>query len=144
MSFYRLQLEPDGETLLVRSADFPELVSFGESRDDALFRGAQALEEAIAARMAHGEEIPPPMDRADGADCVELPVMTALKSALYMQLRSRNLTRADLQRMMQLPHREQVDRLLRLDHNSHIETVIQAFRVLGSPVEIRIPREWAA
>lgn len=144
MSFYRLQLEPDGETLLVRSADFPELVSFGESRDDALFRGVQALEEAIAARMAHGEEIPPPMDRADGADCAELPVMTALKSALYMQLRRRNLTRADLQRMMQLPHREQVDRLLRLDHNSHIETVIQAFRVLGSPVEIRIPREWAA
>lgn len=144
MSWYRLQLETDGETLMVRSADFPELMSFGENRDDALFRATSALEEAIAARIAHGEDIPPALERAEDADCVELPVMTALKSALYMQLRRRNLTRADLQRMMNLPHREQVDRLLRLDHNSHIETVIQAFRVLGSPVEIRIPREWAA
>jgi antitoxin HicB len=138
MSFYRLRLEPDGDTVLVRSPDFPEIVTFGESRDDALIHVRDALEEAIAARIAHNEDIPPPLDKPDGDDCIELPVMVRLKSALYMILRRRNLTRADLQRLMQLPHREQVDRLLRLDHNSNIETMAQAFKALGAPLEIRI------
>lgn len=138
MSFYRLDLEPDGETILVLSADFPGLASFGDGREEALRHGLDAIEEAIAARMAHGDDIPAPLDRPDGQDCIELPVMVHLKTALYRLLRSRDLARADLQRMMHLPHREQVDLLLRLDHNSNIETMAQAFRTLGAPLEIRI------
>lgn len=144
MGFYALTLEPDGEALLVRSRDFPEVVSFGETLEEALLHGRDAIEEAIAARIAHREEIPVPSATPVGAHCVELPVMVELKAALYMTLRRRGLSRADLQRLMQLPHREQVDRLLRLDHNTHIETVLQAFRALGSPVEIRIPMPDAA
>lgn len=138
MSCYRLKLEQDGDTILVRSPDFPEVVSFGDTREDALKHGRDAIEEAIAARMTHSEDIPDPM-HGTGADCVELPVIIQLKSALYMILRRRGLSRADLQRLMQLPHREQVDRLLRLDHNSNIETLVQAFKALDMPLEIRIP-----
>lgn len=144
MGFYALTLEPDGDTLLVRSSDFPEVVSFGETHEEALRHGRDAIEEAIAARMAHREDIPAPSAHCGASDCVELPVMVELKATLYMTLRRRGLSRADLQRMMQLPHREQVDRLLRLDHNTHIDTVLQAFRALGSPVEIRIPQADAA
>lgn len=139
MSYYPLTLEPDGETILVRSRDFPELVTFGNTRDDALCHARNALEEAIAARIACNEDIPPAMDNPGESECVELPVMVRLKCALYMLLRHRGLTRAELQRMMHLPHREQVDRLLRLDHNTNIETMIHAFKVLGAPLEIRIP-----
>lgn len=138
MSCYRLHLEQDGDTILVRSPDFPEVISFGETREEALKYGRKAIEEAIAARMAYSQDLPDPLP-GSGMDCVELPVMIQLKSALYMILRRRNLSRADLQRLMQLPHREQVDRLLRLDHNTNIETVVHAFRALDVPLEIRIP-----
>nr|WP_316652816.1 type II toxin-antitoxin system HicB family antitoxin [uncultured Gellertiella sp.] len=144
MGFYQLTLEPDGATWLVRSADFPELTSFGESRETALLNGGNALEEAIAARMADGEDVPRSSGSALTDTAVEIPLMTELKSTLYMLLRDRNMTRADLQRLLGLPHREQVDRLLRIDHHSHVETILSAFKALGKPVKISIPQPDAA
>jgi antitoxin HicB len=75
-------LEDDNETILVRAPDFPELVTFGENRKDALRHAGNALEEAIAARMADGEIIPEP---TAGTEYVNLPLSTAEKIALYRQ-----------------------------------------------------------
>ena len=57
---YPVQLEEDGGSVLVTAPDFPELTTFGEDRGDALRRAADALEEAIAARMYDGRDIPTP------------------------------------------------------------------------------------
>ena len=139
MGYYSLHLEPDDDTILVTSADFPELTTFGDNREDALKHALNALEETIAGRIADGQDVPLSLDAPIGDDWIEVPVMVELKAALYRILKARNLSRADLQRAMRLPHREQVDRLLRLDHNTHIETVLNAFKALGMPVDIRIP-----
>ena len=50
----------DNDTYLATSRDFPELTTFGDDRDDALLHAVDALEEAIAARIAHQEDIPAP------------------------------------------------------------------------------------
>lgn len=139
MGFYSLLLEPDDDTILVTCKDFPELTTFGDNREDALKHALNALEEAIAGRIADGQDVPLSQVKPIGEDWVEVPVMVELKAALYRILKARNLSRADLQRAMNLPHREQVDRLLRLDHNTHVETVLNAFKALGMPVDIRIP-----
>ena len=57
---YPVQLEDDDGSILVTAPDFPELTTFGEDRDDALMRAVDALQEAIAARVHNGRDIPGP------------------------------------------------------------------------------------
>ncbi len=59
---YAIDLTDDDCTLLVTSPDFPELTTFGDDRDEAIARAADALEEAIAARISRGELIPAPSE----------------------------------------------------------------------------------
>jgi len=44
---YELILSKDGETWLVTSNDFPELTSFGDSREQALVNGLNAVERLL-------------------------------------------------------------------------------------------------
>ncbi|MCY4449937.1 MAG: type II toxin-antitoxin system HicB family antitoxin [Chloroflexi bacterium] len=55
-----MELEEDDGSTLVTAPDFPELTTFGEDRDDALMRAVDALQEAIAARLHGGRDIPEP------------------------------------------------------------------------------------
>jgi antitoxin HicB len=58
---YELKLEPDtNDTFLVTAPRFPEVSTFGDTEDEALAHGLLAIEEAIAARIADGEDVPFP------------------------------------------------------------------------------------
>ena len=70
---YPIHLEEDGDTVMATSPDFPELTTFGNDRDEALARATDALEEAIAARIYAGQEIPSP---TQGDNWVTLPTLT--------------------------------------------------------------------
>jgi antitoxin HicB len=62
---------------------------------------------------------------------VEVPALTFLKVALYRMICSRRgVTRAALTRRLDW-HREQVDRLFRLDHKSRLDQMEAAFEALG-------------
>lgn len=69
---YRVTLAPDdNDTLLVTCLALPELTTFGEDEADALRHARDAIEEAVAARISDGQEIPP-SDRS-GPYLVALP-----------------------------------------------------------------------
>jgi antitoxin HicB len=143
---YRIDIAPDdNETLLVTCPALPELTTFGETRDDAARRASGAVEEALAARMSDGRDIPPLERAADNdAGFAFLPIVTSLKVALYRAIREDGITRAELQRRMRLPHREQVDRLFRLDHASRFQQLEAAFHALDRDLEISVKRSRAA
>jgi antitoxin HicB len=122
----------DNDTFLVRSPDFPELITFGETYNDALDHARGALEEAIAARIADKEDIPTP---SRGRVLVGLPTLTALKTSLYSQMRQKELKPADLMRRLKW-HRNQVDRLFRLDHNTRMDQLDEAFHALDLDIRI--------
>ena len=124
---------------------FPELVTFGQTTDEACANGRNAIEEAIAARIADGEDIPLPMQEPDGkGHFVELPMMIYLKAAIYLIMRDKGMTRADLQRALKWPHREQIDRLFRLDHQTKLDAIEEAFKALNVPLRVDIPFPHAA
>lgn len=54
----RLIIKPDNDDYVVTSPDFPELLTFGNTEEEARKHAADALDEAIAARIAHGEPMP--------------------------------------------------------------------------------------
>lgn len=129
---------------MVTAPAFPEVTTFGDTQPEACGHGLQAIEEAIAARIADGEDIPLPIKETPGVGrFVEVPVLTFLKCGLYMNCRAQNVSRAELARRLGW-HREQVDRLFRLDHKSQMDQIEAAFKALGVSLEVRIPLPVAA
>lgn len=78
MVSYAVDLAPDDGTVLVTSGDFPELTTYGEDEDEAMARAKDALEEAIAARMDDGADLPPP---SPGRHLIALSPLMAAKWA---------------------------------------------------------------
>ncbi|MFZ5668041.1 MAG: type II toxin-antitoxin system HicB family antitoxin [Pseudomonadota bacterium] len=139
MAGYPIELTADDNgTLLVTSPVLPELTTYGEDEDAALRAAALAIEEAVAARMADGREIPIPTDWGrKGAHYVFLPALTAIKISLYRTLSQQGLNRAELCRRLGW-HREQVDRLFRLDHASRLDQLEAAFAALGQRISLEV------
>lgn len=132
---YPVKLQKDdNDTILVTSPDFPELVTFGDDREDALSYAVGAFEEAIAARMAYDKDIPTP---SKGNPRVRLPVVTAAKVLLYQAMREKGVTKAELTRRMGIP-RQQGTRLLNLNHETKLSQLERAFAAIGEDIEISL------
>ena len=133
---YRVTLESDDNgTLLVTCRSLPQVTTFGDDEADALDHARDAIEEALAARIANGRDIPE--GSARGPQLVRLPALTSLKADLYSQMRRAGVTRAELARRLRW-NRESVDRLLRLDHASRLDQIEAAVAALGRQVDVGI------
>lgn len=137
MLSYPILLEPDGDTVLATSPDFPELATFGEDREDALFRAVDALETAIAHRIDGRDDIPRP---SDGEDHVTLSTQIALKVALYQAMREQGVKKSELGRRLNW-HSPQVDRLFDIHHASRLDQVEAAFAALGLRLDLQVAAE---
>ncbi len=132
---YRVELEPDDGTLLVTCPELPEVTTFGEDEDDAIAHAREAIEEAIAARIADGRDVPKP--KATGRHRAAISLQAQAKVELYWALQAAGITRAELMRRLGWK-RESVDRLFRLDHATRIEQYDAAFRALGREVALSV------
>ena len=123
-------------TWLVTVPAFPEISTFGDNLEDAAHKAKGAIEEAIAARMHYGEEIPTPLDETpEKGFFVDMAAIVYLKCCLYEVCRKQGVTRAELARRMG-KHRPQVDRLFDLNHNSQLEQFEEAAKALGISLSI--------
>src|SRR4030095_10932355 len=126
---YPVKLEADDNgTVLATCPSLPEVTTFGEDDADALAHAVGAIEEALAARIADGEDIPAP-ERLRGRS-VALPLMTSLKASLYRALRESGITRAELMRRLGW-NRESVDRLFRLEHAPRLHPIEAGLKGVG-------------
>ena len=119
----------DNASWLAVCGVLPEVTTFGDTREEALKNAALAIEEALAARMAMGQELPLP-DREEGTYLVRLSVQAALKAALYRAMRREGVSKAELARRL-AAHGPQVDRLLDMRHKSRLEAMESALHQLG-------------
>ncbi|MBY5430292.1 type II toxin-antitoxin system HicB family antitoxin [Rhizobium leguminosarum] len=130
------EAEDGTHSWLVTAPAFPEVTTFGDTQPEAALEGLKAIEEAIAARMADGESIPLPLEETKGVGrYVELSVLVFLKCGLYMICKAKDVSRAELARRLGW-HREQVDRLFRLDHKSQMDQIEAAFKALEVPLDV--------
>ncbi len=136
--WYEVKLEPDDNgAFLVTVPAFPEVTTFGEGEFDARRQAQAAIEEAIAARIAEGEDVPKLTKEPQGVK-VKLPWLTFLKTALYIVCRDKGITRAELARKLDW-NREQVERLFKLDHNSRLDQLEAAYHAVGLNVTLAVP-----
>ena len=129
---YAVNLEPDGDTVLVTSPEFPELTTYGEDEDEAMIRAKDALEEAIAARMDGGADLPAP---SHGRHGIALPPLTAAKVVIYQEMRRQHVGKAELARRLgwRLPR---IDRVLDVQHHSRLDHIAAALDAVGRRLEV--------
>jgi antitoxin HicB len=79
---YRVCLEPDSDgSLLISCPALPEVTTFGDDQADAMVRARNAIEEALAARMHEGQDIP--IGDANGANLARVSMLFALRVEIY-------------------------------------------------------------
>ena len=132
MLSYPIELEDDDGTMMATSPDFPEITTFGDDREEAIARAVGALEEAIAARIHDGREIPSP---SKGNTRATLPALTAVKVILYRDMREQGIGKAELARRLGW-HLPQVDRVLDVQHRSRLDRMEAALGAVGRRLEV--------
>ncbi len=100
---YPATLEPDEDgRLVVHFPAFPEALTDGADQPEALREAADCLSEALASRIVDGEDIPAPLPMEPGQYLISPDPTVALKAALYMALRRRDMTVADLAERLEM------------------------------------------
>ena len=137
MTAYPVKLTPDEDTFLVSSRDFPELVTFGITKPEALAYAVGAFSEAIAARIAYREPIPIPSVAERGEHLVELPAQAAVKILLYRIMLDQGYRKSDLAERIGV-HKQEMDRIFKLGHATSLPKLEKAFAALGKKLEFSV------
>jgi antitoxin HicB len=134
---YPMQLKTAREGgYVITFPDIPEAITQAEDKEDALRRGADALESALDFYFEAGRRIPPPSKPKRGQLVVELPASLSAKVLLLNEMVAQKVRPAELARRLQVTPQE-VTRLMDLRHTSKIDGIAGALKALGKTMEIR-------
>ena len=132
MLAYPMILEKEGWALIATSPDFPELTIVGEDHEEVMGRAAEAIAEAIAARIQEQKDIPEP---SLGDTYVTLPSLISVKVMLYQGMREQGVSKVELSRRLGW-HLPQVFRVLDLQHGSHLDKMDAALGAIGKKLYV--------
>lgn len=136
--YYPATLTPDtNDTFLVEFRDIPEAVGVGKTVDEAYQSALDGLETAFSIYMDERHPIPAPSELQDSEHAIYLPVSVQTKLALYHEMLSQGITKAELARRLSV-NQKQVDRLWDLSHSSKLEMLEKAFSVIGKRLQLAI------
>src|SRR6266581_5261660 len=125
----------DNGTFLVRFADVPEAITYGDTKEEALAHAQDALLTAFDAYIKDRRDIPEPSER--GGASVEVPALEASKIALYRAMRERSINKSELARRLHW-HLPQVDRVLDVRHGSQIDQIESALAAVGKRLVVNV------
>jgi antitoxin HicB len=127
--------EGNGKGLHVRFPDLSEALTGGDDLADTLVQATDCLAEAIAGRIARGDQIPPPSKAKRGQRLISVPLYLAPKLALYLAIRERGTTNSGLARRLGVK-RTVVRRMLNPKHDTRPEKIQAALVALGKRIVV--------
>ncbi len=127
--------EDNGKGFHVRFPDLPEALTGGEDLQDTLVQAADCLAEAIAGRIARGDEIPPPSNAKRGQRLISVPLYLAPKLALYLAMRERRIPNTELAKRLGVSETV-IRRMLNPKHNTKSEKIQAALAALGKRIVV--------
>jgi antitoxin HicB len=127
--------EQQGAGFHVRFTDLPEALTGGDDLDDTYAQAADCLAEAIAGRIARGDDIPLPSRPKRGQHLISVPLQLAPKLALYLAMREHGIPNTELARRLGVSETV-VRRMLNPKHVTKPERMQAALRVLGKRIVV--------
>jgi antitoxin HicB len=120
---------------VVTCRDIPEVITQGDTVEEALTEAADALEEAIAARIDDGRDIPAPSTAKRSERTVSVPPSMALKAAVYLAVMDAGISNSELARRLRLDEKE-ARRILDPHHPTKLPRIEAALAALGRTVRL--------
>jgi antitoxin HicB len=127
--------EASGSGFHVRFPDLPEALTGGDNLEDTLAQAADCLAEAIAGRIARGEQIPPPSAPKRRQRMIGVPIYLAPKLALYLTMRERGMRNTELARRLGVSETV-IRRMLNPKHASKPQNIQAALIALGKRIVV--------
>ncbi|MCH4880130.1 type II toxin-antitoxin system HicB family antitoxin [Pseudomonas sp. TMW22090] len=129
--------EDDSQGLAVFCRDLPELNSFGEDKSHAISETLDAIETTLSIYVDQRRAIPAASEPQNGEHVVHLPAVVVAKIALWNEMMSRGMRKADLCRSLGVSQ-TQGDRLVDFLHTSKMEQLESALAVLGKRLSVSV------
>lgn len=120
---------------VVTCRDLPQLVTQGDTEQDALEQAADAMDEVFATYMMEGIDFPQPSKAKRREHLVAPPAETTAKAALFVAMRQAGISKLQLARRLGVDEKE-VRRLLDPHYGSKLPRIAQAISVLGQRLVI--------
>jgi antitoxin HicB len=128
----------DQGRIQVRFPDFPEALTDGADEAEALAEATDCLAEAVAARIADGEDLPPPSAARRGMRVVPLLPLLAYKAALFGAMRREGISKSELARRLGVDEKD-VRRLVDPSYRgSKVERLHAALAACGIAAHITL------
>ncbi len=136
---YPAKLESDMEEggYVVTFRDVPVAVTQGQTLEEAAANAADALSEAIAGHILDEEPIPEPSAPLEGELPVALPLQMALKTALYIAIKEKGLSKRALAKLLDVDEKE-ARRILDPHHGTRLPVIEKALTTMGRKIEVGI------
>lgn len=132
--------EEDGD-FVVSVRDLPEVVTSGDSVEEALALAADAIEVAVVGRMEDEMDLGEPSRARAGEHLVTLPAALAAKAAIYVAWKRARITKSELARRLGLTETE-ARRILQPRHRTRIDRLGDAAAALDARLVVGIePRD---
>jgi antitoxin HicB len=131
---YPAMFTPEKRGYVVTVPDIPEVVTEGDSVEEATEYAIYAIQQVLAKYIRRKSEIPrPSTPNGKSVRFVELPLLTQAKLSLYTAMRGAGVRKADLARRLRIS-KAQVERLL--DYRSRFDFCQRRAGVSSTPPRI--------
>ncbi|OWQ47823.1 antitoxin [Roseateles noduli] len=137
MLSFPARIKPDGSGFMVTFPDIPEAITCGDTYEEALDMGADALATAMDFYFEDKRPVPQPSRLKRGQVLIDLPPSIGAKVLLLNEMLAQGTRSADLARRMNVRPQE-VNRLTDLRHPTKIDTIAVALRALGKRLELSL------
>lgn len=135
---YAVLLSPAEEGgYVVTCRDLPELITQGESVEEALDQASDAMDEVFATYLTEGLNFPEPSKARRREHMVAPPPETVAKAALYVAMRRAGISKVQLAKRLGVDEKE-VRRLLDPHYGSKLPRIAKAISVLGQRLVIGV------
>lgn len=132
----RFEADEDGR-VLVTFRDLPEAATDGADMDEARREAADLLDSALMFRMKYREDIPAPSKVRKAEQLVAPDAAVAMKVALYIAMRERGISIAELARRLGVDYRE-AQRIMNPHHATRTARMNEAIEATGSHAVIEL------
>lgn len=133
----RFTADKEDGGFVVTFRDIPEAITQGDSAAECMEEAAGALQAAIEGRIMSNLDIPKASKAKRGERLIAVPVQTALKAALYLEMQRTGVSRVELARRLRIDEKE-ARRMLDPHHATKADRLERALAVLGKHAELRV------
>jgi antitoxin HicB len=140
MNAYGAMIVEEAGDFVVVVRDLPEVVTSGDSLEEALALAADAIEVIVAGRMDEDLLVPSPSPLAKGEYPVALPAALAAKLAVYRAWKDSGLKKTELARRLDRNEAE-VRRILDPRHGTKLAQLDEAAHALGGRLVVSFEAE---